>query len=33
MLAGRGREAARRDHQPQLVYELMTRDTSTLGMR
>ena len=28
MLPRRGREAARRDHQPQLVYELMTRDTS-----
>ena len=27
MLPWRGREAARRDHQPQLVYELMTRDT------
>ena len=28
MLPWRGREAARRDHLPQLVYELMTRDTS-----
>ena len=27
MLPWRGREAARRDHQPQLVRELMTRDT------
>ena len=27
MLPWRGREAARRDHQPQLVCELMTRDT------
>ena len=27
MLPWRGREAARRDHQPQLVYELMMRDT------
>jgi len=27
MLPWRGREAARRDHQPQLVYELMRRDT------
>jgi len=27
MLPGRGREAARRDHQPQLARELMTRDT------
>ena len=27
MLPWRGREAARRDHQPQLVYELMTRGT------
>ena len=27
MLPGRGREAARRDHQPQLVCELMTRET------
>jgi hypothetical protein len=26
MLPRRGREAARRDHQPQSVYELMTRD-------
>ena len=32
MLTGRGREAARRDHQPQLVCELMTRDTSR-GMK
>ena len=30
MLPWRGREAARRDHQPQLVYELMTRDTGRL---
>ena len=28
MLPWRGREAGRRDHQPQLVRELMTRDTS-----
>ena len=31
MLPWRGREAARRDHQPQLVYELMTRDTRRPG--
>ena len=30
LLPWRGREAARRDHQPQLVRELMTRDTSRL---
>ena len=30
MLPWRGREAARRDHQPQLVYELMTRDTRSV---
>ena len=30
MLPWRGREVARRDHQPQLVYELMTRDTGTV---
>jgi len=32
MLPWRGRGAARRDHQPQLVYDLMTRDTSR-GMK
>ena len=30
MLTGRGREAARRDHQPQLVYELVTRNTRSV---
>ena len=30
MLPWRGREAARRDHQPQLVCELMTRDTRSM---
>ena len=30
MLPWRGREAARRDHQPQLVRELMTRDTRSM---
>jgi hypothetical protein len=33
MLPWRGREAARRDHQAQIVYELMTRDTSRLLRR
>ena len=30
LLAWRGREAARRDHRPQLVCELMTRDTRSV---
>ena len=30
MLPWRGREAARPDHRPQLVYELMTRDTRSV---
>jgi hypothetical protein len=33
MLPWRGREAARRDHQPQLVYEPMTRDTRSVMKR